>query len=84
MSIWPETGRRGRPLSLRNKPASIVDGRVLLVEGFHDEVASDIDKMTWERTTARLSKGGHACFLSAAAILRRCIQVIRHYLASRK
>jgi hypothetical protein len=23
-------------------------GRVLLVEGFHDEVASGIDKMTWD------------------------------------
>jgi hypothetical protein len=33
---------------IEEQAASIVDGRVLLVEGFHDEVASGIDKMTWD------------------------------------
>ena len=32
---------------VEEQAASIVDGRALLVEGFHDEVASGIDKMTW-------------------------------------
>lgn len=59
--------------------ANIVDGRVLFVEGFHDEVVSGRqDELGGMK--ARLLKGGQACFLSARGILGRCNEVIRYLL----